>query len=53
VYGDTGVMEMDGATGSTYLGDPGVDRLTSELASHLIVSHIIRQRITHSTFLFM
>jgi len=26
VYGDTGVTEVDWATGSTYSGDPGVDR---------------------------
>jgi len=26
VYGDTGVTEVDRATGSTYSGDPGVDR---------------------------
>ena len=25
-YGDTGITEMDSATGSIYLGDPGVDR---------------------------
>jgi len=44
VYGDTGVTGMDGATGSIYWGDPGVDRL------HLISYHIIIQRITHSIF---
>jgi len=26
VYGDTGVTEVDRAMGSTYSGDPGVDR---------------------------
>jgi hypothetical protein len=31
--GDTGVTEMDGATGSIYSGDPGVDRLSSHLIS--------------------
>jgi len=30
-YGDTGIMEMDWATGSIYLGVPGVDR------HHLII----------------
>jgi len=39
--GDTGVMEMDGATGSIYSGDPGVDSISS---------HLIVQRITHSIF---
>jgi len=44
--GDTGVTEMDGATGSIYSGDPGVDRLSS----HRILYHLIIQRITHSIF---
>jgi hypothetical protein len=30
---DTGVTEMDGAMGSIYSGDPGVDRLSSHLIS--------------------
>jgi hypothetical protein len=38
-YGDTGIPEMDSATGSIYLGDPRVDR------HHLII------RNTHSIFL--
>jgi len=41
VYGDTGITEMNGATGSIYSGDPGVDS---------ILSHLIIQRITHSIF---
>jgi len=55
---NTAVMEMDGATGSIYSGDPGVDR--SQLASHRIldlVSHLLSisyrliiQRIIHSIF---
>jgi len=30
---------MDGATGSIYSGDPGVDRPTSHLISHLVPSY--------------
>jgi len=37
-YGDTGIMELDSATGSIYLGDRGVDR------HHLIIGN------THSIF---
>jgi hypothetical protein len=33
--GDIGVTEMDGATGSIYSGDPGVDRISS----HIILSY--------------
>ena len=47
---NTGVMKMDRATGSIYLGDPKVD--TSELApqivSYLIPSHCMVPRIIHS-----
>ena len=32
-YGDAGVTEMGCATGSIYLGDPGVDRF------HIILSY--------------
>ena len=38
MYGDTGVAEMDGMTGSIYSGDPGVDSL-HHLVSHIISSH--------------
>jgi hypothetical protein len=38
-YGDTGVVEMDGVTGSIYLGDPRVDNLHCIL--YLISSHTI------------
>jgi len=42
--GEGGCTEMDGATGSIYSGDPGIDRLSSALASHLasrlVSSHI-------------
>jgi hypothetical protein len=37
-YGDTGITEIDSATGSIYSGDPGVDR-----------HHLIKRNI-HSTF---
>ena len=43
-YGDAGATEMGRATGSIYSEDPGVDRL------HLILYHLIKQRITHSIF---
>jgi hypothetical protein len=33
--GDSGVMEMDGVTGSIYSGDPGVDGISS----YIILSH--------------
>jgi len=39
-YRDTGIAEMDWATGSIYLGDPRVDR-----------HHLIKQRTTHCIFL--
>jgi hypothetical protein len=38
-YGDTGILEMDSAMGSIYLGDTGADR-----------HHLIIQRNTHSIF---
>jgi len=51
VYGDSGVTEIDGVAGSIYSTDPGVDRLSPELVSHLITScisnHVIIQPITH------
>jgi len=39
VYGDTGVAEMDGVTGSMYSGDPGVDSsyLVSPIISYLLI----------------
>jgi len=40
-HGNTQVTEMDGAMGSIHLGDPKVDRLSSQLASHLVSSCII------------
>jgi len=35
--GDTGVTEMNGATGTIYSGDPRVDRLSSHPAYHHII----------------
>jgi len=43
---DTGVTEMDGAMGSIYSGDPGVDGLSAQHVSY----HLIIQRNTHSVF---
>jgi hypothetical protein len=45
VDGYTGVMEMDGVTGSIYSGDFRIDRLL-----YLISYHLIIQGITHSIF---
>jgi len=40
--GDTGVTEMNRATGSIYSGDSRVDRLSAHLVSyHLIIQHSI------------
>jgi hypothetical protein len=52
-YGDTGVAVMDGVTGGIYSGDTGVDslhRILYLVSYHLISSHLIIQRITHSIF---
>jgi hypothetical protein len=52
-YGDTGVAEMDEVTGGIYSGDSGVDslhRILYLVSYHLISSHLIIQRITHSIF---
>ena len=46
--GDTGVTEMEGATGSIYLGDPGVDRLSSHLVSSY---HTTNYTLYHSQLL--
>jgi len=49
VYGDAGVVEMHGVTGSIYSGDPGVDSLHHIL--NLISSHhLVIQRILHYIF---
>ena len=45
--GDTGVTEMDGVTGSLYLGDPRVDYIPSDLVL------FFTQRITYSVFLMI
>ena len=47
--GYTGATEMDGATGSIYSGDPWVDRLSSQ---HLISSHLISSYNELHTLLF-
>jgi len=47
--GDTGVTEMDGATGSIYSGDPGVDRLSS----HRILYHLISSYHTTNYTLYL
>jgi len=46
--GDTGVTEIDGATGRIYSGDPGIDRISSHLTSSycttnytLYLSHLL------------
>lgn len=41
VKGEAGIMEMDQAMGGIYSRDHWVDRLLSQLAMHLVFSHII------------